>query len=169
MESYLGEVRMFFGNFAPRGWAFCDGQILKIAQNNALFSIIGTIYGGDGRTTFALPNLKGKAVLHPDASKKLGLSGGSNETQFMLQHLPMHSHAVKVGSNATPSQQTSPDKGVLTPYAGPFSRDASPDSHLGGIAQKVVGTDQPIPLNVTNAYQGVNYIICLAGSYPSRS
>jgi microcystin-dependent protein len=79
MEPFIAEIKLFAGNFAPRGWAFCEGQLLPIAQNTALFSLLGTMYGGDGRTTFGLPDLRGRAPIHPSASSHIGQQRGGND------------------------------------------------------------------------------------------
>ena len=104
MEPFIGQIMMFSGNFAPRGWAFCDGQLLAIAQNSALFSIVGTTYGGDGRTTFGLPDLRGRTPVHqgngpglPPVS--LGQKGGAASTTLIVQNLPAHTHAATVTEN----------------------------------------------------------------------
>ena len=111
-EPFIAEIRIFAGNFAPRGWAFCDGQLLPISQNTALFALIGTTYGGDGRTTTALPNLQGRAPMHPGrgpglTSRRLGQNGGSETITLTEAQLPNHTHGVevsgRVGSDNDPS------------------------------------------------------------------
>jgi microcystin-dependent protein len=102
-EPFVGEIRMFAGNFAPRGWSFCNGQLMAISQNSALFSLIGTIYGGDGRTTFALPDLRGRVPLHageaPGLSHyALGQRGGAEQVALSVEHLPNHNHALMATS-----------------------------------------------------------------------
>ena len=98
-EPFIAEIRIFAGNFAPRSWAFCDGQLLPISQNTALFSLIGTTYGGDGRTTTALPNLQGRAPMHPGrgpglTSRRLGEAIGTNDVILSQTQLPPHTHAL---------------------------------------------------------------------------
>jgi len=100
IEPFIAEIIMFGGNFAPRGWAFCDGQLLPIAQNQALFSILGTTYGGDGRTTFALPDLRGRTAIHPGtgpglSNRRLGERGGSETNTLTLPQLPNHTHTIR--------------------------------------------------------------------------
>jgi microcystin-dependent protein len=100
IEPFIAEIIMFGGNFAPRGWAFCDGQLLPIAQNQALFSILGTTYGGDGRTTFALPDLRGRAAIHPGtgpglSTRQLGERGGTETNTLTLPQLPTHTHTIR--------------------------------------------------------------------------
>jgi len=102
-EPFIAEIRIFAGDFAPRGWAFCDGQLLPVAQNTALFSLIGTTYGGDGRTTTALPNMQGRSPMHPGrgpglTAKRLGQRGGVEAVTLSEAQIPSHSHTL-VGSN----------------------------------------------------------------------
>src|SRR5689334_10120851 len=114
-EPFLGEIRMFGGNFAPRGWAFCNGQILSIAQNTALFSLLGTTYGGNGQTTFALPNLQCRLPMHfgngPGLTpRSLGEMGGTETVTILTNQMPMHNHSLMAtnadGNNAHPIGNT---------------------------------------------------------------
>lgn len=98
-EPFLAEVRMVGFNFAPRGWAFCDGQILPISQNQSLYSLLGTTYGGDGRTSFALPDLRGRTPIHVGASHGLGEKGGEESHTFSVAEMPQHRHAVQASSS----------------------------------------------------------------------
>ena len=93
-EPFLGEVRMVAFNFAPRGWAFCDGQLLSVSQYSSLFSILGTTYGGDGRTTFGLPDLRGRAPVHVSTSRTLGQKGGEERHTLTAQEFPTHDHVL---------------------------------------------------------------------------
>ncbi|NOT56941.1 MAG: phage tail protein, partial [Deltaproteobacteria bacterium] len=115
-DPFIGEIIMFGGNFAPRGWAFCNGQLLSIAQNTALFSILGTTYGGDGRTTFALPDLRGRVPVHAGNSQgpglppvQLGEMAGSPSVTLTVSQMPMHNHLVVASQTAT---TTDPNGGV---------------------------------------------------------
>ena len=108
-QPYVGEIRMFAGNFAPKGWATCDGQLLPISQNTALFSLLGTFYGGDGKSTFALPNLEGSAPMHQGqgsglSDRFLGEASGSQTVTLIDSEMPAHNHRA-VGSNTQPTQQ----------------------------------------------------------------
>jgi microcystin-dependent protein len=119
-EPYVGEIRMFAGNFAPRGWAFCDGQLLAVAQNDALFSLLGTIYGGDGRTTFGLPDLRGRVPIHAGSGpglspRRLGEKGGQEDVTLSLNELPQHDHML-IGSNTDAS--TDEPAGLMPGKAG---------------------------------------------------
>ncbi len=110
-EPFVGEIRMFAGNFAPRGWAFCDGQLLAVSQNDALFSLLATVYGGDGRTTFGLPDLRGRIPIHagtgPGLSpRRLGAKFGTEEETLTVNQLPSHSHTLQVSTAA--ATQNSP-------------------------------------------------------------
>ena len=113
-ESYLGQIQMFGFNFAPRGWAFCDGQLLPIAQNTALFSLLGTIYGGDGRTTFGLPDLRGRVPVHLGqgpglANFTIGQKGGFATTTLSVQQMPLHAHAAQTTVHAGSATSDSGD------------------------------------------------------------
>lgn len=170
-EPFVGEIRMFAGNFAPRGWAFCDGQLLAVSQNDALFSLLGTIYGGDGRTTFGLPDLRGRIPLHagdgPGLSpRRLGSKGGTEKETLTVNQLPSHRHTFSAVN--TPATETAPPAdGTLAQSAGydlyvppgGFTNMASTDvSSVGGSRSH------------TNLmpFLCVHFIIALVGIYPSR-
>lgn len=171
MDQFLGEIRIFAGNFAPRGWAFCNGQLMPIAQNTALFSVLGTTYGGDGKTNFALPNLQGCVPLGQGSGpglspRKLGSSGGQSSVTLVTSELPMHTHAAMCG---TTSDQTGPSgnvwsnagRGVSVAYA------AAVDSPmLPSVAQPSGGSQAH---NNRQPYLGMSFIIALQGEYPARS
>jgi microcystin-dependent protein len=168
-EPFIAEVRIFAGNFAPRGWAFCDGQLLPIAQNTALFSLIGTTYGGDGRTTTALPNLQGRAPMHPGrgpglTSRRLGERLGVETVTLSESQLPSHTHGVN--SFGTPDSATpAGDKGI---GAAPIYGDAAGTKvNMAANAVGSVGGGQAH--NNMQPYLGLNFIIALQGLYPSRS
>ncbi len=172
-EPFVGEIRMFAGNFAPRNWAFCDGQLLSIASNDALFSLLGTIYGGDGRTTFGLPDLRGRIPVHAGSGpgltpRNLGSKGGQENVTLTLNQIPSHTHTLTGSSlagqggspaGAVPAQSTvgvyvrNPNVAAIRPL-----NDASITSVGGSQAH-------------TNLmpFQCVNFIIALFGIYPSRS
>lgn len=170
-EPFLAEIRIFAGNFAPRGWAFCDGQLLPISQNTALFSLIGTTYGGDGRTTTALPNLQGRAPMHPGrgpglTSRRLGEKGGSETVTLTEAQMPNHSHTMM--ANPNPAEQPTPVNNALARSVGgsiygdannlvPFSAATMPSAG-GGQAH-----------NNMQPFLTLNFIIALVGLYPSRS
>jgi microcystin-dependent protein len=173
---------MFGGNFAPRGWAFCNGQLMSIAQNTALFSILGTTYGGDGMTTFALPNLQGRVAVHPGQSPGtsnyfLGQSGGSETTTLTAAQMPAHVHAttVTIGANASP-QTGSAEPGGGVPAGGSGQNvyaAGAPDGSttmnqgMASVSMQPAGGNQPCP--ILPPYQCVNFILCLEGIFPSRN
>ncbi|MFK7926128.1 MAG: phage tail protein [Bacteroidia bacterium] len=179
MEPLIGQIIMFAGNFAPRGWALCDGQLLAISENSALFSILGTTYGGDGRTTFGLPDLRGRIAMHAGSGpgrtpRSLGSAGGSETNTMTVNQLPSHNHAAK----ASVKQKASSDKansqspeGAYPAYADKLSYSDTPSDTMGESEVKIqldnTGGNQPI--NNIQPFQCVNYIIALQGVYPSRS
>lgn len=180
----IGEVRMFGGNFAPRAWALCDGQLLPINQNQALFSIIGTIYGGDGRTTFALPDIRGRCVIGPGngpglSSRREGQKGGTETNTMTSSEMPSHNHsarlkAASVASSGSPQNlEFAPASGrtLATPPAGVsigMYADTS-DANANNDAVTFGNTGGQQTINDMMPYQAVNYVICLQGVFPSRS
>ena len=185
MEPFIAQIMMFGGNFAPRGWALCDGQLLSISQNTALFSILGTTYGGDGRTTFGLPDLRGRVAVHqgdgpglPPVS--LGEKAGSATTTLTVQNLPSHTHdatvtsTLSVGVSTATANGDDPDGAVLG--AGPeiFTSGAadsqmSTNSIAGDVTVANTNTGDGTSFSNQPPFQGVNYIIALTGVFPSRS
>lgn len=185
MTPMLGEIRMFGGNFAPRSWALCQGQLLPISGNEALFSILGTTYGGDGRTTFALPDLRGRAAVHAGTgpglpSKTLGARSGNQDTTLTVLNLPSHTHAgsmtgtVALGAGAANSTTGAGNSLAAAAAANVFiAADPNAAATLRGTPVSVTvglantGNNQPF----TNMmpYQVVNYIIALQGIFPSRN
>ena len=171
-EPFIAEIRIFAGNFAPRSWAFCNGQLLPIAQNTALFSLIGTTYGGDGRSTTALPNLKGRAPMHPGrgpglTSRRLGQRGGTEMVSLSEAQMPNHTHSLMaLPINAllkTPSTSTT----IARSRFGSAYHDAS--SSLTSMASQALpnaGGSQPH--NNLQPFITMNFIIALQGLYPSR-
>lgn len=180
MDEFLGIIKLFAGNFAPRGWAFCQGQLLAISQNTALFSILGTTYGGDGRTTFALPDLRGRVPVGFGSGPGLpsfeqGQTGGEVAHTLLQPELPAHTHALAV-SNANASVST-PAQGNTIATPGAMSgrefiptlgyTNTPPNTALNPQSVGVAGSS--MPHNNMQPYLGLNYIICLEGIYPSRS
>ncbi|MBI5913869.1 MAG: phage tail protein [Bacteroidetes bacterium] len=173
MEPLLGEIKLFAGNFAPRGWAFCDGQLLSISQNTALFSILGTTYGGDGRTTFALPDLRGRVPLHPGTGPGLstysqGEMGGMESVTLMVQELPPHSHSLN--ANAQNGNTSDPPGASLADTKG-TDRDymKSGEVNTQMSAQSIGSTGGGQPHENRQPYLAINYIIALQGIFPSRN
>ncbi len=169
MEPFIGEIRMFAANFAPRGWALCNGQIMNIIDNQPLFSLIGTTYGGDGRNTFALPDLRGRSPMHagtgPGLSDRLiGHSGGYETVTLSNSQIPEHTHRVKCSNQ--PANNSSPIGKVPAQgqeiYADPQANDYMHTDMLTN-----TGGSQPHP-NM-HPFLAVNFIIALEGIYPPRS
>ncbi len=127
-QPYIGEIRMFGGNFAPAGWAFCSGQLLPISENDALFALIGTTYGGDGKTTFRLPDLRGRLPIHFGSGVVLGETGGAERVTLTVTQLPSHSHTM-MATNDIPTQQ-SPADNLTGQAAAKFYRAGIPTVSL---------------------------------------
>jgi microcystin-dependent protein len=170
-EPFIAEIRIFAGNFAPRGWAFCNGQLLPIAQNTALFSLIGINYGGDGRTTTALPNLQDRVPMHPGrgpglATRRLGETGGANTVTLAQSNLASHTHEMRGTSNAP--NVSSPTGARLA--AAPIYGAGDSSSGLVNLASSATSnTGGGQPHNNKQPYLAIYFIIALTGIYPSRS
>ena len=173
-EPFIAEIRIFAGNFAPRGWAFCDGQLLPISQNTALFSLIGTTYGGDGRSTTALPDLQGRIPMHPGrgpglTSRRLGQRGGVENVSLTEAQMPSHNHALRASSAETNEDgQTSPASAVPgEPRAFIYTTNTSSDLFdMNTEVLEQTGGSQPL-YNI-QPFLVMNFIIALQGLYPSR-
>ena len=163
---------MFAGNFAPRGWAFCNGQILSIAQNTALFSILGTTYGGNGQTTFALPDLRGRVPMHPGqgpglTNHTLGEVAGSETTTLLSSNMPQHTHALNC--NSAGGTQPSPSGGFLAVESTGTSSNYAPTANATANAQAIGLAGGSQPFSIMQPYTCINYIIALQGIFPSRN
>ncbi len=172
-EPFVGEIRMFAGNFAPQGWAYCDGQLLAVSQNDALFSLLGTIYGGDGRTTFGLPDMRGRIPIHPGTgtgltSRKLGAKGGGEKETVTVNQLPSHTHRLAaIDETATEVNPQGRMLGrtvvgvsdIYNNVADPCNMNAAEIGALGGSQSHT--NLQP--------FLCVHFIIALFGIYPSRN
>ncbi len=173
-EPFIAEVRIFAGNFAPRGWAFCDGQILPVDQNTALFSIIGTIYGGDGRTTTGLPNLEGRAPMHPGrgpglTSRKLGQKTGVETVTLTEAQVPQHNHTARgasiLSNVTTPTTDSSFSRSVP---GNAYQSDTT--TNLVDMASATLSTVGEGQAHTNEQpYLTLSFIIALQGTYPSRS
>ena len=169
MEPFIGMVILFGGNFAPRGWALCDGQLLPISENTSLFSILGTTYGGDGRTTFALPDLRGRVPMHPGngpglTPRDLGQKLGEESVSLTVAQMPSHGHEMNV-ANVT-ADNDRPTGGMLA-RGQIYSATATPTATLNPTTIASNGGNQAHD-NMQPSL-GINYIIALQGVYPSRS
>jgi microcystin-dependent protein len=175
MDPFVAEIRMFAGNFAPKGWALCNGQVLPLSQNTALFSLLGTTYGGDGKSTFALPNLEGCAPMHPGQGPGLNLhdlgeTSGSQNVTLIQSEMPSHTHNANCLS--TPGDVSNPVLWAATLGAG---RQAAPPNYattrpaiaaMSPFAIGLAGNSQPH--NNMSPYLVVNFIIALQGVFPPR-
>jgi microcystin-dependent protein len=180
INQFVAEIAMFPFNFPPTGWAFCDGQLMPISQNTALFSLIGTYYGGDGRSTFALPNLQGSCIIHPGlgpglSQRFLGETGGSEVVSLLVTEIPAHTHSVEANiKTADPSPTT-----VLT--ANPIGN--YPATSATNLYSDVAGVGTMTPLNIDvqvtpsggsmphnnmQPYLTINFCIALQGVFPQR-
>ncbi|MFC3880797.1 phage tail protein [Algoriphagus namhaensis] len=181
MEGTIGEIRLFGGNYSPRNWADCSGQLISISQNTALFSILGTTYGGDGRTTFGLPDLRSRVAIGEGTgpglpSFRIGQRGGLEQVQLNVANLPTHNHTIKVSSTA--GDNSDPTGRYSAKAQTEVERGATPvpvDSY-GSVANQIPMASNSVgnaggsqPFSVKNPYLGLRYIICLFGTFPSRS
>ena len=169
-EPFVGEIRMFAGNFAPRSWALCDGQLLAISQNQSLFSLLGTIYGGDGRTTFGLPDLRSRIPVHagtgPGMSfRRLGSKSGSESVTLASTQLPSHTHALQGSSDSATTPD--PSGNVFARSSGDAYGSDFSASNMNGAALGSRGGGRA-HTNLMPS-QAVNFIVALFGVYPSRN
>lgn len=180
-ESYFGEIKLFAGSFAPRGWAFCNGQLLSISQNNALFNLLGTTYGGDGVSTFALPDLRSRVPIGTGQGSggngyTIGVKGGSEETTILSSNLPIHSHVSQMQVSDQKATLAEPTATSSIATAGNVSgrkvqyhlnyNSSIPDVTLQTVTTSAVGVDNPTAINIVKPSLGLNYIISLGGVYP---
>ena len=159
---FLGEVKIISWNFPPKGWAFCNGQLLQINQNQALFSILGTTYGGNGQTTFGLPNLQGRVPVYVGQGITLGQSGGEQAHTLLLSEMPAHSHLPNANSGAA---NKGPAAGNF--WSGTGSYAAQPNNTMNPAGITPTGGSQPHD-NMT-PYLTLNFVIALQGIFPSRN
>lgn len=181
MDEYIGIIKIFAGNFAPRGWMMCNGQILSIAQYQALFSLLGTTYGGNGVTTFALPNFQSRMPIGmgqgPGLSRYVeGQIGGAESVTLITPNIPAHVHqvmgnlSVKCNGNATNAD--TPEGAYMAPASSQIYNDAAAGGFMAAdtvsinLPTTVVGSN--VPVGIMNPYIAMNYIICYEGVYPSR-
>jgi microcystin-dependent protein len=161
-QPYVGEIRLFAGNFPPVGWMFCDGQLLPISENETLFQLIGTTYGGDGQETFALPNMQSRVPVHQSSSYLLGEMAGVETVTLSTSQIPSHSHPL-LGSSDPASART-PSEGVFGRTPGDaYASEFTPDT-LSPVSVGAVGGSQPH--ENCQPFLCVNYIISLFGIFP---
>lgn len=171
-EPFVGEIRMFAGNFAPRSWAYCDGQLLAVSQNDALFSLLGTIYGGDGRTTFGLPDLRSRIPLHQGtgpglSQRRLGSKSGTERETLTTNQLPSHTHDFNALSSSSAEGNPLGRLVADTTQSGiRYLNESGPDTDFSNAAIDNTGGTQAH----TNLMPSlcIHYIVALTGIYPSR-
>ena len=177
MEGYMAQILMFAGNFAPKSWAFCQGQLLSISSNSALFSLLGTTYGGDGRTTFGLPDFRGRIPVGtgdgPGLSDyQLGQRAGTESTTLTVAQMPSHSHqvtpqlVVSTGNGTTDEPDGNVLAGTSTPTYAPAT---SANGKLAGLSATETPAGGSQPFSIVQPYLAMNFVICIYGIFPSRS
>lgn len=179
MDPFVAEIRIVPFNFPPKGWAFCNGQLLPISQNTALFSLLGTIYGGDGKSNFALPNMQGSAPMQPGQGSGLsphflGEQSGSEQVTLLQTEMPVHTHNLQAsGADATTitAEGNMPalgsyDNGQQNGAIGAYSEQASPNTQMSPQAISVAGSS--LPHNNMQPYLTLNFCIAMQGVYPPR-
>jgi microcystin-dependent protein len=174
-DQFISEIRIFAGNFAPVGWALCDGQLLPISQNTALFSLLGTTYGGDGKSTFALPNLQGSAPMAAGQGpgltlRNLGESGGEQNVTLIATQMPSHTHTAQAdaagGGNAVPTNNSWGASGGRGRPAAPYAPSSTSNVQMSPNATSITGGN--LPHNNMPPYLCMTFIIALQGIFPSR-
>jgi microcystin-dependent protein len=165
-QPYVGEIRMFAGNFAPAGWMFCEGQLMPISENETLFNLIGTTYGGDGQSTFGLPDLRGRVPIHMGSGFVLAETGGVEEVTLTVSQIPAHSHPLLssgvVGNDPNPTQNLPAESSAISLY-----QSGNPAAAMAAQSVSSVGGSQPH--NNFQPYLCVDFIISLFGIYPSQT
>lgn len=173
MDPFIGQIVMFAGNFAPRNWALCNGQLLSIASNTALFSILGTTYGGDGRTTFALPDLRGRYAMHPGTgpgltSRQLGQRGGAENSTLTAANLAAHNHPATLHASANAADSSNPT-GNRPGLAEAYSQQAASVDLASDAVTTGNNSGSSSSFSNMPPYNNVNFIIALQGVFPSRN
>jgi microcystin-dependent protein len=168
-EPFLAEIRMFGFNFAPRGWARCDGALLPVSQNQALFSLLGTLYGGDGRTTFQLPDLRGRTPIGFADDYPQGLQGGSENATMTVANLPPHRH--DVNCSTTESRSRIPTNQYPAQVLSTFNVNAyhAFDNSTTFAADALTSTGGGLAQNLMQPFSVINFCIAITGIFPSRS
>ncbi len=166
-QPYIGEIRLFAGNFAPSGWATCDGQLMAIAENDALFNLIGTTFGGDGQTTFAMPDMRGRIPVHLSGTNPLGIKTGTETVTLFATQIPPHTHDLRAGAGGT---KTSSPANAYFASGGTQQYVSNRISTLSGTLQgglASAGGNQPHDNMMP--YVALNFIISLFGIFPSQN
>jgi len=176
MDQYLGEIRMFGGNFAPLGWAFCNGQLLSISENDALYSLIGTTYGGDGSSTFGVPDLRGRTPVHNGTgpglpAMVLGQVAGSETVNMTQAQMPAHTHTVLAsvlgGKSSDPTNNSFADTGAGDNEYATFISGAATNVSMGNQSVSAIGSGMPYSILQPSAC--ISFIIATTGIYPAES
>ncbi|MET0571613.1 MAG: tail fiber protein [Pedobacter agri] len=194
MDEYIAVIKLFAGNFAMRGWAFCNGQLLSIQQNSAVFALVGTTYGGDGQNTFGLPDLRGRVAIGatfgvpgPGLSQyQLGQKAGTENTTILINHMPPHNHTAiltpiadnSIGNTSSPSGNrlaispktgSGPNATTLNTYTSASSNPVTLGTAAGQSAITVGNNGSGLPFSILQPYLALSYIFCLQGIFPSRN
>lgn len=167
MDPFLGEIKLVPYNFAPRGWAFCSGQLLSISQNTALFALLGTTYGGNGQTNFALPDLQGRVIVGPGPNNDLGEKGGVENVSLLTTELPSHTHDLQVSSQ--PGTLNNPVGAYLAESTVAAVKTYAPGGGGTMPASTITNAGGSAPHDNMQPYLTLNYVIALQGIFPSRS
>ncbi|TCP52629.1 microcystin-dependent protein [Tumebacillus sp. BK434] len=165
-ESYLGEIRMFAGNFAPQGWALCNGQLLSIAENEALFALLGTIYGGDGQTTFALPDLQGRVAVHPNSTYTRGSKAGTETVTLLSNQLPIHTHTANANSGLVEGDVPTNSVWGQTVINNFSATSGNTLVNMNAQTLSPVGSNQPHDNMMPTT--AISFIISLYGMFPPQ-
>ena len=177
-QPYVGEIRMFAGNFPPQGWAFCDGSLISISENDVLFTLIGTTYGGDGQTTFALPDFRGRAPISVSSGNSMGQMGGTETVTLTVSQIPAHRHPMQVvnvpGTTNVPSPGVMPAKAADIEFPGGTKQVMTyAKDNAGGEIQANPQSVNPQgfsqPHDNMKPFVGINYIISLYGIFPQQN
>ena len=163
-QPYVGEIRMFAGNFAPAGWMFCEGQLLPISENETLFQLIGTTYGGDGESTFALPDLRGRIPIHQGNGFILAETGGAEEVTLTVNQIPIHTHPL-LATSGIGNSPNSQDAVLAESSVASLYQAAAPSSPMA--AQSIGSTGGSQPHTNFQPYLCIDFIISLFGIFPS--
>ena len=169
-DPFVAEIRIFPFNFAPKGWAWCNGQILPISQNTALFSLLGTVYGGDGKSTFALPNLQGSVPMHPGQGQglslyDLGQTGGSETVTLLISEIPVHTHQLRASLDDADLAIPQPTRSLAKGSANLYNA-AAPGAQMA--FQGLTPAGASLPHNNMQPYLTCNFNIALQGVFPPR-
>jgi microcystin-dependent protein len=163
---YVGEIRMFAGNFAPAGWAFCDGSLMPISENDTLFILIGTTYGGDGEETFALPDLQGRIPVHQTSGFQMGETAGVEAVTLTANQIPAHTHPFLASTNPGVSSNAQANTLSSSPSINMYIEGQSPDTNLAPVVGAAGGSQ---PHDNFHPYLCINFIISLFGVFPSQT